>query len=67
MSPAALCADSVPRDQAIDLAAAAICEAEAVFVTSGAGMGVDSGLPDFRGNQGRLVVCHAPRLLVMDA
>ena len=27
-------------------------EADALLVTSGAGMGVDSGLPDFRGNQG---------------
>ena len=24
-------------------------EAEALFITAGAGMGVDSGLPDFRG------------------
>ena len=27
-------------------------EAEAIIITSGAGMGVDSGLPDFRGNEG---------------
>ncbi|HQN18542.1 MAG TPA: Sir2 family NAD-dependent protein deacetylase, partial [Syntrophobacteraceae bacterium] len=27
-------------------------EADAVLITAGAGMGVDSGLPDFRGNQG---------------
>ncbi len=27
-------------------------EAEAVLITAGAGMGVDSGLPDFRGNEG---------------
>ncbi|MFT5662163.1 MAG: NAD-dependent SIR2 family protein deacetylase [Sulfurimonas sp.] len=27
-------------------------EAEAVIITAGAGMGVDSGLPDFRGNEG---------------
>jgi len=27
-------------------------EADALIITSGAGMGVDSGLPDFRGNQG---------------
>lgn len=34
--------------------AAAQClhEAEALLVTAGAGMGVDSGLPDFRGNEG---------------
>jgi len=30
----------------------AINEAEAVLITAGAGMGVDSGLPDFRGNEG---------------
>lgn len=29
-----------------------IRKAEALIVTAGAGMGVDSGLPDFRGNQG---------------
>ncbi len=33
-------------------AAAAIAEAGALLVTAGAGMGVDSGLPDFRGDQG---------------
>lgn len=27
-------------------------EADAVLITAGAGMGVDSGLPDFRGNEG---------------
>jgi len=27
-------------------------EADAIFITAGAGMGVDSGLPDFRGTQG---------------
>lgn len=37
-----------------DYAAAArvIAQAEALVVTAGAGMGVDSGLPDFRGDQG---------------
>ena len=30
----------------------ALQEAEALLVTAGAGMGVDSGLPDFRGNEG---------------
>lgn len=29
-----------------------IKEADAVLITAGAGMGVDSGLPDFRGNEG---------------
>lgn len=33
-------------------AAAAIRSAQAMVVTAGAGMGVDSGLPDFRGDQG---------------
>ena len=27
-------------------------KADAIFITAGAGMGVDSGLPDFRGNEG---------------
>lgn len=29
-----------------------IRDAEAILITAGAGMGVDSGLPDFRGNEG---------------
>jgi len=29
-----------------------INDAEAIIITAGAGMGVDSGLPDFRGNEG---------------
>lgn len=33
-------------------AAKAIREAEVFIITAGAGMGVDSGLPDFRGDQG---------------
>jgi NAD-dependent SIR2 family protein deacetylase len=33
-------------------AAAAVKRAEALLVCAGAGMGVDSGLPDFRGNEG---------------
>jgi len=33
-------------------AAAALRKARALVVTAGAGMGVDSGLPDFRGDQG---------------
>jgi NAD-dependent SIR2 family protein deacetylase len=37
---------------AIARAAAALAEAEALLVTAGAGMGVDSGLPDFRGDEG---------------
>jgi NAD-dependent SIR2 family protein deacetylase len=33
-------------------AAAAVSKADAVLITAGAGMGVDSGLPDFRGDKG---------------
>ena len=33
-------------------AAKAIKNSQAMLITAGAGMGVDSGLPDFRGNQG---------------
>jgi NAD-dependent SIR2 family protein deacetylase len=33
-------------------AAAAIRLADALLIGAGAGMGVDSGLPDFRGNEG---------------
>lgn len=40
------------RGDELDRAAAAIREAEAVLIGAGAGMGVDSGLPDFRGNEG---------------
>jgi NAD-dependent SIR2 family protein deacetylase len=36
----------------LDRAAAAIAGAEALVVTAGAGIGVDSGLPDFRGDEG---------------
>ena len=36
----------------IKRAAAALGAADAVFITAGAGMGVDSGLPDFRGREG---------------
>lgn len=36
----------------IDRAAALLDQADLLIVAAGAGMGVDSGLPDFRGNQG---------------
>jgi len=36
----------------INKAAKAFIDAEAVLITAGAGIGVDSGLPDFRGNKG---------------
>ncbi|HEX5341055.1 MAG TPA: Sir2 family NAD-dependent protein deacetylase [Duganella sp.] len=36
----------------IEHAAALVAQADLLIVAAGAGMGVDSGLPDFRGNQG---------------
>ncbi len=39
-------------DQALDRAARTIADSDAILIGAGAGMGVDSGLPDFRGNQG---------------
>ena len=36
----------------IERAAEAIARATALLITAGAGMGVDSGLPDFRGDEG---------------
>ena len=47
--PSAQCMSLATR---IASAAAAIRRAEAIYITAGAGMGVDSGLPDFRGRQG---------------
>jgi len=38
--------------QNIKLAAGVVAAADAVLITAGAGIGVDSGLPDFRGNKG---------------
>jgi len=39
-------------DHALDRAAQAIAAADALLIGAGAGMGVDSGLPDFRGKEG---------------
>jgi len=39
-------------DERLRLAAQAIRGADALLIGAGAGMGVDSGLPDFRGNEG---------------
>lgn len=39
-------------DSSIDQAAKMIREADRLLIGAGAGMGVDSGLPDFRGNEG---------------
>ena len=38
--------------EALERAAALLAEAEALLVCAGAGMGVDSSLPDFRGDEG---------------
>ncbi|BDC39177.1 hypothetical protein PTKU15_24740 [Paraburkholderia terrae] len=40
------------QQQAIEQAAAWLRDADGLLVAAGAGMGVDSGLPDFRGNEG---------------
>lgn len=40
------------EDGSYERAATAVREAEAFLVCAGAGMGVDSGLPDFRGDEG---------------
>jgi NAD-dependent SIR2 family protein deacetylase len=42
----------VLHKEQIERAARAVASAEALLITAGAGMGVDSGLPDFRGDQG---------------
>lgn len=41
-----------PYEAIIERAARAISKAEAILIGAGAGMGVDSGLPDFRGDTG---------------
>ncbi len=41
-----------PDERALEQAAEAIARAGALVITAGAGMGVDSGLPDFRGTDG---------------
>jgi len=42
----------IALEESVNAAAAAIAGAEALLIGAGAGMGVDSGLPDFRGTQG---------------
>ena len=39
-------------DALLEQAARTVAEADSLLIGAGAGMGVDSGLPDFRGNQG---------------
>ncbi len=43
---------SVPLDALVQQAAEAVDWADGLVIAAGAGMGVDSGLPDFRGNDG---------------
>jgi hypothetical protein len=43
---------TVDDKEKIKIAAEIIGDAEALLISAGAGMGVDSGLPDFRGGQG---------------
>jgi NAD-dependent SIR2 family protein deacetylase len=43
---------SVEDKEKIKMAAGIIGDTEALLISAGAGMGVDSGLPDFRGSQG---------------
>ncbi|MCP6390612.1 hypothetical protein NL487_27205, partial [Klebsiella pneumoniae] len=38
--------------QGLDAAAELIAQADALVIAAGAGLGVDSGLPDFRGREG---------------
>ena len=44
--------NSLNREALLDRAAKAVRESDALLITAGAGMGVDSGLPDFRGTEG---------------
>ena len=44
--------NSEEQDQAISAASEAVANADTLIITAGAGMGVDSGLPDFRGTDG---------------
>ncbi|MFN3788825.1 SIR2 family NAD-dependent protein deacylase [Massilia sp.] len=44
--------NTLPSPDAIARAAALVAAADAIVIAAGAGIGVDSGLPDFRGNAG---------------
>lgn len=48
----------------IDRAVAAIQAADGLLITAGAGMGVDSGLPDFRGNGKRPAKSSSQSLVI---
>jgi NAD-dependent SIR2 family protein deacetylase len=52
MKPHVQPAGPVPARADLERAAALIAGADALVIAAGAGMGVDSGLPDFRGNAG---------------
>ena len=41
-----------PSQRSLEAAAELISQADALIITAGAGMGVDSGLPDFRSKDG---------------
>ena len=43
---------TIEINETIKRASSAINEADALLISAGAGIGVDSGLPDFRGNEG---------------
>ena len=43
---------ATPLEPVLERAAQSIENADAILITAGAGMGVDSGLPDFRGAEG---------------
>ena len=44
--------EDISTESEIERATIAIRDADALLITAGAGMGVDSGLPDFRGTEG---------------
>lgn len=52
MTPVSNCDQAVPAPEAVAHAAQLIAQADGLVIAAGAGMGVDSGLPDFRGNGG---------------
>ncbi len=52
MTPESTPGNTTDLDAALDASCEAIARAEHLLVSAGAGMGVDSGLPDFRGDEG---------------
>ena len=51
--------------ESIQMARKEICDAEALLIVAGAGMGIDSGLPDYRGPNGLWNTWHPARELNM--